>query len=135
LVNGVFTSSSCELARRPQDRALEHVTVARIRVALVVLLLVSRFAFAAPTLEQARNEVAALKFAAATKTLAELEAQEGFTRAEVLEYFTTLGVVRGSMGDDVGAREAFTRACRRASRRRFSRPANARRRTVGSSSS
>jgi hypothetical protein len=76
----------------------------------VVVALVAGVSNAAPSLGQAQAELKALKYGEAAKTLKSLSQAEGFSQAEVIQYFTLLGQVRGALNDGEGARDAFMRA-------------------------
>ncbi len=81
-----------------------------MRLFAVVVALAAGMSFSAPSLGQAQAELKGLKYAEAAKTLKALSQAEGFSQAEVIEYFTLLGQVRGALNDTEGARDAFMRA-------------------------
>ncbi len=63
-----------------------------------------------PKLEAVREQVSALKYPQAARTLDELRQTDGLSRTEALEFFTLEGLVKGALNDGDAAKAAFTRA-------------------------
>ena len=61
-------------------------------------------------LEAVREQVSALKYPQAARTLDELRQTDGLSRTEALEFFTLEGLVKGALDDGDAAKAAFTRA-------------------------
>lgn len=81
----------------------------QIRWALLSCALATA-AWAGPELDTLRQQIAALKYADAAKTAQVVLSTEGLTRAEAIEVYVQLGIVRAALKDPTGARDAFASA-------------------------
>jgi hypothetical protein len=79
--------------------------------ALLFLMVVAlgHEAQANPDLDGARREIQAVQFKQAAARLRVVSQDIGLTRAEAVEFFLLDGLVKGSLGDAHGARDAFAR--------------------------
>lgn len=73
------------------------------------LFVLPALALGATPLESAKAQVAKLDYASARKTLKAAEAQEGYSRDELLDLLELQGVVEGSLNDAKAAKAAFLR--------------------------
>lgn len=72
------------------------------------LILISNLALAQTPLQRARDDVRALNFQAAVRSLQETRQARDLSRDDVLSLYELLGIVSGMQGDAAAAREAFT---------------------------
>lgn len=77
---------------------------------LVALLLPGVSAAGTPTLEAARAQLRALKYADASRTLEQISTMPGLSRADAVDFYVLDGLVKGSRNQTAAAKASFQRA-------------------------